>query len=421
MTDKLKDLLINLHSKGRRYSYYPSLPDWKETNEKEFLIKSLNLKEVNLYIHIPFCESLCTFCGCNIKVTKSKGQFEPYILKILQEWNAYKENNPSIKINSIYLGGGTPTYLDLSELKLLIESIVKDTPLSEGFIGTIETDPRIEQIEKLKYLYSMGFDSLSIGVQDTNKETLKNVNRYQTLESIKTLVNESRSIGFKEINFDLIYGLPFQTKESFSKTINDVIALSPDRIANYPLAKVPWQMDMQNALGIYRPLGTTEMYDLYIDSHQKLEGSDYKLLGMGHYTLDKNLSYSRDITGYTRAKKSSLIALGTSAISNTGQYLYQNDKILEKYMIKPLSAIKTHLKTEKEIALENLFESVNCEGKFNLDRINSFLEEKQLEKLQKNLQYLENNGILDKNGNLFNITSLGKHFNKTICQTIEMV
>ncbi len=419
MGQNLKDLLVNFHSHGRRYSYYPSLPTWSGNEEKELIIESLNLKEINLYIHIPYCSSLCTFCGCNIKITKSKEQFTTYIEKILVEWKNYKNKNPNISLSSIYLGGGTPTYLELEDLKFLIDSILRDTEVSTDFIGTVETDPRVPQAEKLRYLAGVGFNSISIGVQDTNRETLLNVNRDQSFDQVRELVSFSREIGFSEVNLDLIYGLPFQTKKTFTKTIEDIIELSPDRIANYPLAKVPWQMDLQNALGIYKPLGVYEMYDLYILSDEILKENGYRLLGMGHYSLSSE-NYNRNITGYTRAKDTSLIALGTSAISNTSDYLFQNDKILEKYMLSPNSAIKSHKKSELEKSLEVLFSQVNCLSIITKDLMEECFTPPQLERIKKSLTHLKNHDILIEQENAYQITDFGKHFNKTICQTFEI-
>ncbi len=420
MNKHLKDLLINFHSKGRRYSYYPSLPDWKGSQDKESIISNLNLEDINLYIHIPYCPSLCTFCGCNIKITKAKNQFRSYINKIIEEWNFYKKHNPNISLSSIYLGGGTPTYLELEDLKHLLGSILEGTSVSDNFIGTVETDPRIMQDKKLEYLRSVGFNSISIGVQDTNKDTLLNVNRDQSFDQVQDLVNGSRGLGFDEINLDLIYGLPFQTEETFQKTIEDIISLSPDRIANYPLAKVPWQLDLQNALGLYKPLGTYEMYDLYIQSDEILKENGYKLLGMGHYS-NQAISYNRNITGYTRAKKTTLIALGTSGISNTDDYLFQNDKILEKYIAFPNVAIKSHKKSEREKNLESLFSQINCEGHLKKETLNSCIEEKDLEKLEKNIKIFKNYDILKEDSHSYITTDFGKHFNKTICQTIESI
>ncbi|WP_372653687.1 coproporphyrinogen-III oxidase family protein [Halobacteriovorax sp.] len=420
MNKHLKDLLINFHSKGRRYSYYPSLPDWSGDLDKEFIIDGLDLEEINLYIHIPYCPSLCTFCGCNIKITKAKNQFRSYINKIIEEWNTYKLKNPKISLSSIYLGGGTPTYLELEDIKHLLGSIFDGTEVSPDFIGTLETDPRIEQSKKLEYLRSVGFNSISIGVQDTHKDTLLNVNRDQSFEQVKDLVNHSRDLGFDEINLDIIYGLPFQTEETFKETIEDIVSLSPDRIANYPLAKVPWQMDLQNALGLYKPLGTYEMYDLYIQSDEMLKDAGYNLLGMGHYS-NKGIKYNRDITGYTRAKKTSLIALGTSGISNTRDYLYQNDKILEKYIAFPNAAIKTHKKSNREKTLEILFAQINCEGRLRKETLNTCFEENQIEKLSKNIKIFKNYDILVEDSDSYTTTAFGKHFNKTICQTIESI
>ncbi|WP_127717550.1 coproporphyrinogen-III oxidase family protein [Halobacteriovorax sp. HLS] len=416
MKEKLKQLLINFHSPGRRYSYYPSLPKWEHSLEREEILKSLNSKEVDLYIHIPYCENLCTFCGCNIKITKEKAQFDEYIDKVLSEWKEYKAKIPDLVLNSIFLGGGTPTSLLPHQLQRLIATILDQTPKTETFQGTVETDPRLEQREQLRVLNSFGFNSISIGVQDFDEKTLHNVNRIQTIDDVKRTMNCAVEEGFNETSLDLIYGLPFQTSESFKKTIQQVLELSPTRICNYPLAKVPWQKGPQNAFGIYKTLKTEEMFDLYLESDEALKAGGYQLLGMGHYSKSRN-SHSRNIMGYTTNKTYSVLGLGVSAISNFNGILFQNDKILDKYLISKNTIKISHKKNELETKLEEIFLKLTCEYEFVLEEVMALGENKDY--LLKNLTYLENNELIELRDQKYLITETGKHFLRTICQTIE--
>lgn len=416
MKEKLKHLLLNFHSPGRRYSYYPSLPKWELSLSKEEIFDHVKGGPVDLYIHIPFCENLCTFCGCNIRVTKERTQYDQYINQVLAEWNIYKENLSNIELNSIYLGGGTPTALNKDELQKLLGGILDTTPKTDHFQGTVETDPRLTQREQLEVLREFGFNSISIGIQDFNEKTLHNVNRVQTYDDVKRTIDLARELGISDISVDLIYGLPFQTLDSYKETIEKTISLGPTRICNYPLARVPWQKGPQNAFGIYEPLGVEAMFDLYLEADEILQGSGYGLLGMGHYS-NENKTHSRNIMGYTTNSTKQLLGLGVSAISNLDGILFQNDKVFEKYLINNSKTKISHIKNELETTLEDIFLKLTCEYEFDSSEILPL--GKNTEFLKKSLSYLENNELLTKEDDVYKVTIQGRHFLRTICQTIE--
>jgi oxygen-independent coproporphyrinogen III oxidase len=416
MKEKLKHLLLNFHSPGRRYSYYPSLPKWEHSLSKEEILTSMNGGPIDLYIHIPFCENLCTFCGCNIRITKDRTQYSAYIDQLLKEWDFYKSHMKDISLNSIYFGGGTPTSLNADEIDKLLGSILSDTPKEDNFTLTVETDPRLEQREQLETLKKYGLSSVSIGIQDFNEKTLHNVNRDQTFEDVSRTINCARELGVKDIAVDLIYGLPFQTLDSFKETIEKTISLSPTRICNYPLARVPWQKGPQNAYGIYEPLGVEQMFDLYLEADELLQERGYRLLGMGHYSSEDR-AHSRNIMGYTTNRTRSLLGIGVSAISNFDGILFQNEKIFEKYLLNNTSVKISHLKNEKEIMLERFFLKLTCEYEFDYDLISTYGTKTDF--FNKSLSYLENNELIKKDENIYKVTETGKHFLRTICQTIE--
>lgn len=416
MKEKINKLLLNFHSPGRRYSYYPSLPKWESSLSRAEILDTIKSTKVDLYIHIPFCENLCTFCGCNIKVTKERSQFDNYIDQVIKEWNFYKSHIPDVELNSIYLGGGTPTSLNAKEIEKLLSNILNNTKKTEQFTGTVETDPRIMQKEQLQVLNSFGIDSISIGVQDFDERTLHNVNRVQTLEDVKRTLNDAIESGFKETSLDLIYGLPYQTIETLTKTIEQVIELSPTRVCNYPLAKVPWQKGPQDAYGIYEPLGVEKMYELYLEADELLQANGYNLLGMGHYSKTEEVHY-RNIMGYTTTPTHQLLGLGVSAISNFNGVLFQNEKILDKYLLGKDQIKISHKKTELETKLEEVFLGITCNYTFNLEEVLSLGKNKEF--LLKSLTYLENNELLENNNGICTIKGPGKHFLRTICQTIE--
>ena len=416
MKEKLKSLLLNFHSPGRRYSYYPSLPKWESSLKKEDILASVTESKIDLYIHIPFCENLCTFCGCNIKVTKERDQFDSYINQVIKEWSYYKEKLPDIELNSIYLGGGTPTIFNDKELEKLLSSILDGTKKSDNFCGTVESDPRLEQRKQLKLLNSYGFNSISIGVQDFDEKTLSNVNRVQTIEDVKKTLSDAAAEGFSDTSLDLIYGLPFQTIESFTKTVNQIVLLSPTRVCNYPLAKVPWQKGPQEAFGIYETLSVESMFDLYLEADIILQENGYNLLGMGHYSKG-NDKYFRNIMGYTTTPTKQLLGLGVSSISNFNGTLFQNEKILDKYLCGENQIRISHKKSDLEVQLEQIFLDITCRYTLNLEEILPLGKNKDF--LIKSLTYLENNDLVKVEGSTCTIKNHGKHFLKTICQTVE--
>jgi oxygen-independent coproporphyrinogen III oxidase len=416
MKKKLKNLLLNFHSPGRRYSYYPSLPKWESSLNREEILASISSTKVDLYIHIPFCENLCTFCGCNIKVTKDRDQYSSYIDKVIKEWNFYKSHIPNLELSSIYLGGGTPTVLNKEELTTLLSSILDGTKKTSNFLGTVETDPRLPQKEQLVTLSNFGFNSISMGIQDFDEKTLHNVNRVQTPEDVKRTLNDAIEAGFKETSVDLIYGLPFQTKESFKRTVEEVIKLSPTRVCNYPLAKVPWQKGPQDAFGKYEPLSVEEMFDLYLDADELLQSNGYKLLGMGHYSKNK-VPHFRNIMGYTTSPTEQLLGLGVSGISNFNGVLFQNEKILDKYLIGDNHIRISHRKTNLEAKLEEVFLDITCRYRFSIEEVVSL--GKNGDVFLKSLKYMENNDLIELNEDTCTIKGPGKHFLRTICQTIE--
>lgn len=331
-----------------RYTSYPTVPYWENNITSESWIQSVNetLSEENsawaLYLHIPYCETLCTFCGCNTVITKDHKKENSYVDLILREWALYKEKAPLLakrNLKHLHLGGGTPTFLSAESLTALLKPLLADTVHDMDFEASIEVDPRRTDFKQLAALYELGFRRVSMGVQDFNYEVQRLVNRIQPFDITEKLVKESRRLGYSSVNFDLIYGLAGQTPDSFADTIEKTILLAPDRIALYSFALVPW-IKPQHRLFKDEDLPTGEAKRaLYEMAREKLLNFGYVEIGMDHFALKndgltlaaKNKTLHRNFMGYTDKKTALLLGLGVSSISESRNHFHQNEKLLPAY------------------------------------------------------------------------------------------
>ena len=244
------NLIKKYNIPGPRYTSYPTVPYWDATpptieqwksSVKRSFIETNASDGISIYIHLPFCESLCTYCGCNTRITVNHTVEMPYITALLKEWKMYLNifgETPRIK--EIHLGGGTPTFFSPEHLNQLIGEIVSTSIICSDAEFSFEAHPNNTTFEHLQTLYKLGFKRLSLGIQDFDPKVQAIVNRIQSFENVEKVVNQARNIGYTSINFDLIYGLPLQTRKSVIDTINKVNILKPNRIAFYSYAHVPW-------------------------------------------------------------------------------------------------------------------------------------------------------------------------------------
>ncbi len=297
----------------------------------------------SLYIHIPYCEQLCTFCGCNTSITRNHDREIPYVKLIHQEWQSYLKQVEAFKhqpLKQIHLGGGTPTFLSAQNLVGMVEPILKSTSINHhDFEASLEVDPRRTQRDQLQALYDIGFRRVSMGVQDFNFEVQRLINRIQPFSTTANLTETARQIGYTSVNFDLIYGLPRQNLKGFQKTIEQTIQLMPERIALYSFAKVPW---IKPAQRLFKdedlPEGAPKraLYDMA--RHHLIEAG-YAEIGMDHFALKKDSLYQscvtqglhRNFMGYTDKRTHTLLGLGVSSISESPTCFHQNEKVLPIY------------------------------------------------------------------------------------------
>ena len=331
-----------------RYTSYPTVPYWGVAPSEDQWLSHLRQglgggkNQWSMYIHVPYCESLCTFCGCNTIITKDHKKEDPYVKTVLKEWELYRKLVPEFsqaQLQGIHLGGGTPTFLSAQHLKALLTPILEHTKRGEHFEGSIEVDPRRTNREQLEVLFELGFRRISLGVQDFNPEIQRLVNRLQSFEETESITRFAREIGFTSVNYDLIYGLAKQTLETMKHTIEQTKKLRPNRIALYSFALVPW---IKPAQRLFKdedlPVGKDKR-DLYEYARTELLNFGYVEVGMDHFALPdealaiamKNGKLHRNFMGYTDQKSEVMLGLGVSSISESPQSFHQNEKILPKY------------------------------------------------------------------------------------------
>lgn len=344
----LTDLLARYDVPAPRYTSYPTVPYWDETPSQEqwieHLRKTLQMPESSwsLYLHIPFCETLCTFCGCNNIITKSHSKEVPYVQSLLKEWSLYKSLVPELSqkpLKHIHMGGGTPTFLSAESLTTLLAPILEPLAKVDDFEASIEVDPRRTTKEQLLALRKLGFNRVSMGVQDFHPEVQRLVNRTQPFEITAKLTQDAREMGYTSVNFDLIYGLARQTPETFKHTTEKTIELRPDRIALYSFALVPWIKPQQRLFKDEDLPKAEEKRALYELAREMLLNAGYVEVGMDHFALNTdNLakaqtekSLHRNFMGYTDQKSEVLLGMGVSSISETPFSFHQNEKVLPLY------------------------------------------------------------------------------------------
>lgn len=345
-----KSSLINKYNvSGPRYTSYPTVPYWDVSSFTSELylhtlkntFESCNLQGISLYIHLPFCESLCTFCACHKHITKRHEVEEEYIETLLMEWALYVnflEQKP--RISEIHLGGGTPTFFSAKNLSKLIDGILQKSILSEDYDFSFEAHPNNTTREQLQVLYDLGFRRLSLGIQDYDKKVQKAINRIQSFEQVKKVSNWSKEIGYTSISHDLVFGLPFQILDNMKDSISKTVNLLPDRISLYSYAHVPWIKGVgQRGFDEKDLPKAKEKRLLYEAAKSAFEHYDYHEIGMDHFSLKtdslfqsfENKKLHRNFMGYTSNKTKLMIGLGMSAIGDSWSGFAQNVKHVKDY------------------------------------------------------------------------------------------
>lgn len=408
-----------------RYTSYPTVPYWSNDPTTEQWLEELRKAAAkpeaswSVYLHIPFCETLCTFCGCNTVITRNHQREQPYVRLIHDEWSRYLDAVPDLEkrpLRQLHLGGGTPTFLSPASLKLLLAPLFERVSYRDDlFDASIEVDPRVTSAEHLKTLFDAGFTRVSMGVQDFDPTVQHLVNRIQPYDITRELTEDARAIGYTSVNYDLIYGLPKQNPDTMRKTAELTAALRPDRIALYSFAKVPW---IKPAQRLFKDEDLPEGQDkreLYEIARDIFLDAGYIEIGMDHFALPADAlniareggELHRNFMGYTEFRTDILLGLGVSAISETPTCFHQNEKVMPVYERRvqagEIPTLRGHLLTDEDQKLrQQILEFMT--------RLRVTLEPGQISDARTYLSPLIEDGIVHFDGNDLVLTESGKPF-----------
>lgn len=435
----MENELVQKYNKALpRYTSYPTVPHWKEQfppqaqwlNHLKISYYQQEEKGISLYIHLPFCESLCTYCGCNKRITKKHSLENPYITALLAEWDIYVKaigKKPIIK--NLHLGGGTPTFFAPETLDILLSGILNEAEIADDAAFSFEGHPNNTSYQHLGKLASLGFNRVSYGIQDFNQTVQKAIHRLQPIENVEKVMQWSRDLNYQSINFDLIYGLPFQTLETLSDTIKKVKDFKPERIALYSYAHVPWKSKSQRGYDESHLPGPEQKLMMYEEAKTLLNEMGYVNIGMDHFALPSDELYkaqqegylNRNFMGYTTDKNEIMIGLGCSSISSTGKAFVQNEKVVEKYQDAifegDLPLIIGHYLTESETEIAGIMKKISCLGKASfLDSISLI---NRFEKAFPQLQLMEDDGLIALANYTLTVTEKGMLFVRNICSLFD--
>ena len=335
-------LLHKYRSRGPRYTSYPTALNFSPRFAAQDLRRAIEMsknKTLSLYVHIPFCHRLCYYCGCNKIVTRLQSKADIYLDYLLKEIALQAEVLGHNPVTQLHLGGGTPNFLTDAQLQRLVDGLKAHFNFTDDAQLSIEIDPRNMTPQRIDSMAKMGFNRLSIGIQDTNPTVQEAINRVQSSELIERLINRAKQKGFRSINLDLIYGLPFQTPATFARTLDFVHKMQVERVSLFSYAHLPERFAAQRKLAIDALPNSEQKFHLMRQAVETLCANGYQFIGIDHFALpsdelakaQQNKVLGRNFQGYTTDSRSDLLGLGVSAISALGNSYSQNHKDLAGY------------------------------------------------------------------------------------------
>ncbi|MGO2013180.1 oxygen-independent coproporphyrinogen III oxidase [Pseudoalteromonas sp.] len=433
-----KNLINKYNVSGPRYTSYPTALSFSEGYQQKDLISAINASssdKLSLYIHIPFCSQLCYYCGCNKVITRHQSKADVYLDYLEKEIIAQAILFKHYKVEQLHLGGGTPTFLTQAQMSRLISVLNQNFSFAIDAERAIEIDPRSLAKGMLTQLRLLGFNRVSFGIQDFNDDVQLAVNRPQSVDEVKSLITESRELGFKSINADMIYGLPLQTPESFKQTIEQLIALSPDRVSVFNYAHLPERFAAQRKIKDADLPNANDKLTMFKNTLAQMIQAGYQFIGMDHFAkADNELAIEqnsqqlhRNFQGYTTHGDCDLLGLGVSSISQIGTAILQNQKDLKSYYheieIQHGSAITKGIDlNQDDIIRAEVIRQLIChfeldtqsiETKFALN-FNDYFSDSI-----KALEPLIADGMVCIEGNKLKVTPRGNLFIRIICMCFD--
>lgn len=435
------DLIRKFNIPGPRYTSYPPATHFTEEFDREQWnrhIESNNEtadRDLSLYYHLPFCESLCWFCGCTTVITTKQDKSRVYLEYLEKEMDLMAEKiHPDRQVAQLHLGGGTPTFLTADEILKLGEMIHSRFKIRPDLEAGVEVDPRRLTEEKVRALAEVGFNRASMGVQDNNPKVQKAIHRIQPLEMTTQTVEWVRQYGFESVNIDLIYGLPYQTVKSFEKTLDEVLELQPDRFAVFSYAHVPWIKPAQKILTDDILPSADVKLELLKLTIEKLSANGYRYIGMDHFSREddeltiaqQEKTLQRNFQGYSTKGGVDIYAYGMSSISQAEDIYWQNKKELPEYYADldagrlPLS--KAYILTGEDRIRRQTIMRLMCDLELDYAGMSRLLDidfEQHFASELASFEDLEGDGLVEfKSGKLL-VTDLGRMFIRIIAMRFD--
>ena len=454
----MNSLIDKYNIPGPRYTSYPTVPYWENENFKSekwqsTVIRAFNESNaeegISIYVHLPFCENLCTFCACHKRITKQHSVETPYLESVLKEWNLYLDlfsqsaisnqqsaeqkaecGKQKAKLKELHLGGGTPTFFSPENLKILLEGIFSTVEIAENPEFSFEGHPNNTTKEHLQTLYDLGFRRCSFGVQDYDLKVQKAINRIQPFENVKNVTEWAREIGYRSVSHDLVFGLPHQSWEAMELTIRKTLELKPDRLAFYSYAHVPWIKGVgqrgfdENDL----PSGE-EKRKLYENGKKLLQDLGYIEVGMDHFSLESDDLYQsliqkklhRNFMGYTSSNTQLMVGLGMSVISDSWYGFAQNEKTVEDYQKRveegKIPVFRGHILNDEDLIIRRHILNLMCQLETTFTDKNTFAElPEALEKLKE----MQEDGLVELGDNFVKITEKGRVFTRNVAMAFDL-
>jgi oxygen-independent coproporphyrinogen-3 oxidase len=426
------ELIAKYNRSAPRYTSYPPVPFWRNTPSVDSWINHLKTQYnpdvgLDLYVHIPYCESLCYYCGCNRTITKNHVVENSFVSLLIKEWALYKQQlGFAPLINSIHFGGGTPTFLSSENLEFILNQLLENA--ASHFRGSIEIDPRTCKLSHLDVFKKHKIERLSLGIQDFDSGVQKAINRDQSVELVENLVYEIRKRNFESLNFDLIYGLPKQTVETIKYTIDIVSRLKPDLIAFYSYAHLPDRIKNQKLIKTEDLPDPDQKREIYDWGKGQLSKAGYVDIGMDHFGLPESfLSIAkkenrlhRNFMGYVDKKSSILLGLGPTSISDSGLSFAQNAKEIKVYSQLlnegKLPIAHGHTHSDQDLIVQELILDLMCQHQLNLSNVK---EIPYWEDITLELNEFITDGLIEKSGENYILSEMGKIFVRNIAMSFD--
>ncbi len=430
-------LIAKYHVPAPRYTSYPTVPFWDTATPdvdqwKASVARSARENDgLSLYVHLPFCESLCTYCGCNTRITRNHDVEIPYLQAVLREWELYRplfEQTPVVR--ELHLGGGTPTFFHPSHLATLIHGLLRHANVPSDAAFSFEAHPQNTTREHLSVLAGLNFKRISIGIQDFDPVVQLAINRVQTVEQVERLTADARSLGYQSVNYDLIYGLPMQSLHGLEATIRQALTFKPDRIAFYSYAHVPWLKPGQRKFTEDDLPSVEQKQALHELGRMLFKEAGYLEIGMDHFALPAdslsiaaaNGTLHRNFMGYTDQYTQLLVGLGVSSISDSGTAFAQNEKKVEDYLAaidqQRLALIKHHPLSSEDLLVRTHILNLMCRGNTSWDESDA-LQSRLMQDAIERLIPLEDDELVRIHHHALTVTPLGKRFLRNICMMLD--